>query len=472
MSKLNKSNKRVNKTVSHEGGEVYKQSAELELMELATTSLLSDTFYTSSEENMNRLKRLSNSVSIEFLTKLAAYTRNEMKLRSMPQVLFALAAQRAAKEGNQNQHKMVRSYAKKVIKRADEPADILNFWIKNIGGGSKKHLPTTLKKSIADSLNQFNAYHLAKYKGGNKELKLRDVLRIVHPKPINEEQSALFKQVMDDSLESPDTWEVHISANGASEKTWNEIAPKMGIFALLRNLRNFETHKASEAINCAIEKFKNKTVVEKSGILPYQWAKAVGEVTSNSLKAAIQTAMEHSIANVPDIEKKTIVVVDHSASMGPKTNTNSVRYKADILAAMIYKKCKNAEVYVFGDSVEKVDLLPNESLLRTMRQISETEAGHSTNISPVFDEIPSDSENVVVLSDMQIHVHYYSDFQKWKKKNNADCRTFSINLCGYGTNIVPETTGDSTNISGWSERIIDFINSVGDATMLDKVKAA
>jgi len=43
-------------------------------------------------------------------------------------------------------------------------------------------------------------------------VKLRDVLFLCHAKPKNAEQAALWKTLVENTLESPDTWEVALSA--------------------------------------------------------------------------------------------------------------------------------------------------------------------------------------------------------------------------------------------------------------------
>ena len=51
----------------------------------------------------------------------------------------------------------------------------------------------------------------------DKAIKLRDVIRLAHPKPGSEEQSALWKRLVNDELKTPDTWEVAISACGGNK---------------------------------------------------------------------------------------------------------------------------------------------------------------------------------------------------------------------------------------------------------------
>ena len=81
-----------------------------------------------------------------------------------------------------------------------------------------------------------------------KQVKFKDVLRIVHPEAKDARQGMIFEKIMKDTLEAPYTWEVELSRNGqlakAEQKSkkdlWTELVTsgKMGYMALLRNLRN------------------------------------------------------------------------------------------------------------------------------------------------------------------------------------------------------------------------------------------
>jgi hypothetical protein len=70
-------------------------------------------------------------------------------------------------------------------------------------------------------------------------VKLRDVLLLSHAKPSNAEQAALWKRLVENTLESPDTWEVALSAGKDKRETWERLLreEKLGGVAVLRNLR-------------------------------------------------------------------------------------------------------------------------------------------------------------------------------------------------------------------------------------------
>ena len=100
-----------------------------------------------------------------------------------------------------------------------------------------------MKKGFATALGRFDDYQLAKYKGEGKEVKLVDVVNLVHPTQTAKNNFAISKLV-NGELKSHDTWESELSAAGndteAKKTVWNRLLDerKLGYFALLRNLRN------------------------------------------------------------------------------------------------------------------------------------------------------------------------------------------------------------------------------------------
>src|SRR5712691_5555100 len=103
----------------------------------------------------------------------------------------------------------------------------------------KAPLSKQAQKALARAFPKFNEYALQKYNGGQKAVKLRDVLRICHAKPANDDQAALWKRLNEGTLSTPDTWEVELSKGGDKKESWTRLLKeeKLGGLAMLRNLR-------------------------------------------------------------------------------------------------------------------------------------------------------------------------------------------------------------------------------------------
>jgi hypothetical protein len=91
---------------------------------------------------------------------------------------------------------------------------------------------------------KFDEYSLAKYNRDNA-VKLRDVLFLCHAKPKDKEQEALWKKLVEGTLETPDTWEVALSGGNEKKETWERLMQekKLGGLAFIRNLRNMTNAK-------------------------------------------------------------------------------------------------------------------------------------------------------------------------------------------------------------------------------------
>src|SRR5437667_12056317 len=73
----------------------------------------------------------------------------------------------------------------------------------------------------------------------NRLVKLRDVPFLCHAKPKDEAQAALWKKLVENTLEPPDTWEVALSTGKDKRENFERLLRegKLGGMAVLRNLR-------------------------------------------------------------------------------------------------------------------------------------------------------------------------------------------------------------------------------------------
>lgn len=100
------------------------------------------------------------------------------------------------------------------MNRADEITELLACYeLLNEREGTKKlnRLSKQLQKGLALAFNRFDEYQFAKY-NRNTGVKLRDALFLVHPKAKDEGQQALFDKIVQNTLQTPYTWETELSA--------------------------------------------------------------------------------------------------------------------------------------------------------------------------------------------------------------------------------------------------------------------
>jgi 60 kDa SS-A/Ro ribonucleoprotein len=454
-------------TRNHEQGLAFEADPRLALYLSACTCLFEDKFYTHRAQELTRLRALIQRNDRKFVLQLAHYARTTLHLRTLPLILLAEASQLG--ESPQAAKADLRAYVPRIVRRADEPAELLAYWITAIGQGRKHKLPNALKKGLVDALKPFDAYQLAKYNRAGK-VRLRDVLRLVHPKPSSPEQATLWRQVLDDQLPTPDTWEVLISTQGAKRETWEAIAPRMGIMALVRNLRNFEKHGATSAIERALAVITDPEQVHRSQLLPFRWLAAEREVTDPRLRNGLRTALELSLNNLPRWSGSSAVFVDLSGSMhSPLSSHSSLQYVdvATLMGAMARHLC-GGEVLVgaFGETYRDVFLPAGDSVLSNTERLRQSNVGHATNAwlsLQALRQRKQKVDRVLIFSDMQCYdssqgnASLAAQWQAYRREVNRDALLYSVDLSGYGTLQFPPQAPGVVFLAGWSERVLDII---------------
>jgi 60 kDa SS-A/Ro ribonucleoprotein len=171
--------------------------------------LFEDTFYEDGESVADRIVRTAADPRISpfELTELAVEARVRHNLRHVPLLLASVLADRA--KGNS----LVPDTIERVIQRADEIAEFLAIRCKVKGVGTDKLtapgvITHGIRKGLARAFGRFDSYQVSKYEGARDAIKLRDVLRLVRPTPVNDAQAALWGALRHGTLARPDTWEV------------------------------------------------------------------------------------------------------------------------------------------------------------------------------------------------------------------------------------------------------------------------
>lgn len=297
-----------------------------------STLLWEDQFYEDGKTIASRIDELASKVSKKDLMKLAVEARTEHNLRHVPLLLLKTLISKGG-EG-------VSGTIYDTIQRADELAELVSLYWKD----GKRPLSAQMKKGLAKAFTKFSPYQLAKY-NRDGAVKLRDVLFLSHAKPLNDKQAATWKQLVDGTLPTPDTWEVALSTGQNKKASWERLLSegKLGYFALLRNLRNMVAVGVdSSLINKAL--LARDTGVEK--ILPFRFisaAKAAPRFTG-----VLSDVMVANASAAPKLRGKTVIVVDISGSMGAMLSSKSELNRLDAacaLAAIAREQCEEVVIY-------------------------------------------------------------------------------------------------------------------------------
>lgn len=502
--------------VTYEGAPAFEQSYQMELYQSVVTSLFGEgKFYESADERGKRMGRLVRRCvengDAEFVAKLALYARERMHLRSVPLFLVVTLA-RTLREVPEARFDGLRSTVTRVIQRADELREMFAAAEATFGDPAnnkvfKRVAPRALLKGIGDAFNKFDAYQFRKWSGGKGSVKFTDVMRVVHPRPISEEQSELFAMIMADTLPQADTWETRISGEGSTRETWQEVAnsPKTGYMAKLRNLRNFVRHDVD--LTNVINHLTNPTAVANSKQLPFRFYTAYRELGGETLKhsywghggryqdtdkvqgspellSALEDAFDLSVANLPDLGDDVLIVVDQSGSMQSPISDKSTVTCAEIAAvlgsAVWFNQVslgKKAMVAGFASRGKVYNWSRRTSSLSAAKQMMNTTLGGSTQIETAWSSAKDANlkpQTIVVLSDMQMTggSGYYGYDRIMNPEDyglaNKDTLKISVNLQGYSNTPFAVNNG-WYQLAGWSERLFDFVEAMkapGDAIKL------
>jgi hypothetical protein len=420
---------------THEGAPAARINELKELRRsVLATMLWENTFYESGESIASRIEDLVPKVKPEDVANLAIEARDRMYLRHVP--LF-LIRQLAKQKGN---GKLVAETLERIIQRPDELSEyVAMYWRGATSEEDKEPLSAGSKRGLAAAFRKFNEYGLAKY-DRDTVVKLRDVLRLVHAKPENSEQAALWKRVIDRSLETPDTWEVALSKGADKKETFERLLRenKLGGLAFLRNLRNM----IESGVDTGLIRTRFSQPLGK--ILPFRYLAALDHAPGFAQE--LEAAMLRSIADEPKLNGKTTIVVDVSGSMEVTLSEKSEMTRinaASGLAILIREICPDARVFTFSNTVVEI---PAFRGLALADRIDKSQPHSGTYLGAALNRIPA-CDRIIVVTDEQSH----------DRVSDPVGTGYVINVGAYQNGV---GYGKWMHIDGWSDRVMDFIREV------------
>lgn len=421
--------------VTHEGAPARRIPAEAALRRSVMACMLwEDEFYESGKSIAERIKMLAAAVDPQTVAALAIEAREIMHLRHAPLWLV-----RALANGTPEARLYVAQALTRVIQRPDEITEFLALYWKN----GKEPISNQVKKGLASAFRKFNGYQLAKY-NRDTHIKLRDALFLVHPKPVDGEQAEVWKALVEDKLAPPDTWEVALSTGKDKKETWIRLMAegKLGGMALLRNLRNMLKAGVSESvIGLAVESIR----VER--ILPFRFLAAAPHAPG--LEPQLERAMFKSILGQPKLHGRTVIAVDHSASMGDLLSRRSDLSRLDAaigLAILLREVCDDVRIIVYGTAALQV---PARRGFALRDLIHSTHVGGGTDTQAAKELADSlGYDRLIIVTDEQSHTALSNP--------REGSRGYVINVASAENGI---GYGIWTHIDGFSEAVVDYIQT-------------
>ena len=506
MAKFNETTKgksAASRTISKDGIPAFKQTAYTELCDRVLTCFFGeDKFYESGKQSSSELLGLVKQVAKEdpvFVAKLAVLAREKFNLRSVTQVL---AAELSKIHKGDN---LVQKVINRVAQRPDDLTELVSYLLQDakiktdLKSGRKvrsdKKIPNSVKKGIAIAITKFEEYQWSKYTGNGKEVKLVDLLHLAHPKPLNDDQSAMWRRAIRGELKVAETWERTISAAGQGKQTeedkieakkdgWEKLIleKKLGYMAALRNIRNIiQSGVSPEAHKMVQDYLSNENAVLNSKQLPFRFYSAYKAIQADvrsmdpflakGYTKALSTALAYSAKNITPLKGRSVLACDCSGSMDTalaKDSTTTYHEIGAVLGALANQFCEESIVCAFGSEFKVVDMSDEKTaVLTNIDKVMKANVGHSTDAHLVMQYLIKNkihADNILLFTDCQLNGSYgwggnslQRDIDTYRKTIKNDVRIYELNLAGYGSSQVNPKDANYVHMSGWSDNTLKFI---------------
>jgi 60 kDa SS-A/Ro ribonucleoprotein len=385
-------------------------------------------FYEDGQAIADRIAVLAELVDPRAVADLAIEAREQFKLRHAPLMLLTVLARTGAGTS------LVSETIQRVIQRPDELTEFLALYWRD----GKRPLSKQVKKGLAAAFAKFDAYQLAKY-DRDGPVKLRDVLFLVHAKPKDEAQAALWKQLAERSLPSPDTWEVALSGGADKKASFERLLAerKLGYLALLRNLRNMDKAEVDEAL------VKDAILARRGAdrVLPFRFVAAAR--AAPRYEPWLDQALAETILEGPVFEGRTLVLVDVSGSMDARLSARSDLTRMDAAATLASIIPGDVRVFTFSNEVVEV---PARRGMAGVDAVIRSQPHGGTWLGKAVTKMNGvKHDRLIVITDEQSHDPVPAP---------VAAKAYMVNVASNRNGV---GHGDWTRIDGFSEAILTFI---------------
>lgn len=473
------------------GGAAYNFDTEHTLAQLCMTGTFHNTYYVAASDQLAQVLDLARKCSPEFVAKLAVHARKEGFMKDSPAVLLAHLS-----TVNTVLFKRVFPLV------ADNLKMVRNFVnVMRSGTVGRKSLGSAPKKMIQNFLTNTPVGILFRDGVGN-DPSLKDLIRMVHPRPKSNVQKNFFAYVLgneyDESMIDPEILAFEkfkinpvgnppavnfqmLSNIRMNQDQWIHLAKEMSWHTLRMNLNTLERNgvfNKGKMIEEIGNRLADEEVIRRVKVFPFQIYNTMRNTTVHSLTGYLSTALNHSLKNVPAFNGRTAVFVDVSGSMGASalgevsyTRTSapvSCRNVAGLFAAAIKVKNPSAMIAPFHTSVvaDYISKLDRCTSVSEMSRTIDTAPGGGTDCSIGLEYLLNKGDysfdNVIIISDNESWVGSLDNKSKtWKnwlkyKAKNPNAKLVCMDIAPNRTTQVLDGK-DVLNIGGFSDQMFTVI---------------
>lgn len=401
----------------------------------------------------------------------------------------------------------LQSYSQYIIRRGKDILDILAtqmnvYGFQTTGRGKNLHrqtpIPMQMRKVLKGKIESFNEYQLSKALGESKQVSMSDAIKLLHPDPTNSRvRKNFYKDIIEGKVKMGDDSkqvqsEIAKVNNKNSKTTKKDVVKSIDtstVMAIVKNLVALDRAGVladKKAVDSIVAKLTDKKEVQKSRLLPFRFYSAYKEVSSlrssegkRRVLDALVEALDLSIDNLQDIVGYSAILIDLSGSMNHSISSMSsvtAREVACVLGAICAKK-GIADVYVFADRCELVEVSKKSTVMDIADKLINTHVGGCTNLDTALRKIEASGTkytNLIILSDGDCYSQSGNSFrfsEGWGCRYSPDedvnrlmksgifKKVYLNNLLGNNFAIVNTDDFRKNLITGFSERIVDVINT-------------
>ncbi|MET7805104.1 TROVE domain-containing protein [Micromonospora chersina] len=433
-------------TPTHEGAPGYRREARGDLFLLAVANFVAEnTFYEAAGHRDDRFAGLVREIALADVAWLTAFVRWLRRDANMRSAALVAAAEAVHARLDAGRHGDNRQLVEAALHRADEPGEFVAYWHGRFG----RRLPQPVKNGLRDAVARlYTERSLLKYDTDGHTVRFGDVVDLVHPAPADARRSALYRYAIDRRhgrdeappaelplmraraelaalpvaqrravLGDPErlaragmTWEALSAwlAGPMDAAAWEAVIPSMGLMALARNLRNFDEAGVSDEVAAQVAaRFADPDEVARSRMLPFRWLAAYENAPSLRWGHALDHALRASLANLPALPGRSLVLVDTSASMTDRgfsrRSTMTPLKAAAVFGVALAARGGDVDLRGFATGVFRHRIPRGASVVDQVRRFCDRvgEVGHGTDIAGAVRSSWKGHDRVFVISDMQ-----------------------------------------------------------------------
>lgn len=206
----------------------------------------------------------------KYALAIANFAATKFKLRTSVQVIVGQVSQMIALDQDKITNdckEIIKSNFNKWISRPDMLADVV-WTYSYITGAKISQIPTFLKTLAKKRLESFDKKSLVKHRLENREIKLKDLIKLYRPKPATVEMAKVFKEIIEGKQKLDQEEFIRLVTNSDVTKedlkekltrkleqdsnkiqSGNKVKFDIPLNALIRNLSKFQEDNDPEVIN-------------------------------------------------------------------------------------------------------------------------------------------------------------------------------------------------------------------------------